>query len=139
MLFLEPDPVHAARLFWDRTFGWQLSRASPFSIWDWGQYPGYPDLGAVQTLLKGILLVAALALGFVPRTRNVVQLAALSGALLIGFELLLTHWFYLYIPWFFPFVAFAFFVPAAVRVVRQVPQPEEPTDERPVGELVPIP
>jgi hypothetical protein len=35
------------------------------------------------------------------------QLAALTGALLIGFELVLTHWFYLYIPWFFPFVAFA--------------------------------
>jgi hypothetical protein len=34
-------------------------------------------------------------------------LAALTGALLIGFELVLTHWFYLYIPWFFPFVAFA--------------------------------
>jgi hypothetical protein len=31
----------------------------------------------------------------------------LTGALLIGFELVLTHWFYLYIPWFFPFVAFA--------------------------------
>jgi hypothetical protein len=24
----------------------------------------------------------------------------------IGFELVLTHWFYLYIPWFFPFVIF---------------------------------
>ena len=34
--------------------------------------------------------------------------------LLIGFELVLTHWFYLYIPWFFPFVAFALLVPAAV-------------------------
>ena len=30
-----------------------------------------------------------------------------SAAVLIGFELVLTHWFYLYIPWFFPFVAFA--------------------------------
>ncbi|HEY7561942.1 MAG TPA: hypothetical protein VH650_07190 [Gaiellaceae bacterium] len=139
MLFLEPDPLHAARVFWDRTFGWQLSRPSPFSIWNWGEYPGYPDLGLVQSVLKGLLLVSAVTLGFVPRTRNVVQLAALSGALLIGFELVLTHWFYLYIPWFFPFVAFAFFVPAAVQVVRQVPQPEEPTDERPVGELVPIP
>ena len=54
-----------------------------------------------------MLVAAALALAFVPRTRNVVQLAALSGALMIGFELVLTHWFYLYIPWFFPFVAFA--------------------------------
>ena len=26
----------------DRTFGWQLDRPSPFSIWDWGEYPGFP-------------------------------------------------------------------------------------------------
>ncbi len=25
----------------------------------------------------------------------------------MGFELVLTHWFYLYIPWFFPFVIYA--------------------------------
>ncbi len=42
-----------------------------------------------------------------PRRRSPLQLAALTAALLIGFELVLTHWFYLYIPWFFPFVAFA--------------------------------
>ena len=137
ILLLEPEPLHAARVFWDRTFGWQLSRPSPFSIWDWDEYPGFPDLHVVQTLLKMLLVVAALALAFVPRTRNVVQLAALSGALLIGFELVLTHWFYLYIPWFFPFVAFALLVPASVRVARPEPQPEEPSGDRPVGELVP--
>lgn len=138
ILLLEPDPLHAARVFWDRTFGWQLSRPSPFSIWDWGEYPGYPDLGVVQTALKALLLLAAVLLAFVPRTRNVVQLAALSGALLVGFELVLTHWFYLYIPWFFPFVAFAVLVPATVRAVRPDPLPEEPTGERSLGELVPI-
>jgi hypothetical protein len=138
MLFLEPDPLHAARVFWDRTFGWQLSRPSPFSIWDWNEYPGYPDLHVLQTVLKALLLVAAVALAFVPRTRNVVQLAALSGALLIGFELVLTHWFYLYIPWFFPFVAFAVLVPAAIRLAEPEPLPEDSGDERPVGELVPI-
>ncbi|MGH3018629.1 MAG: hypothetical protein ACRDNR_00515, partial [Gaiellaceae bacterium] len=127
----------AARVFWDRTFGWQLSRPSPFSIWDWDEYPGFPDLHVVQTLLKMLLVVAAVALAFVPRTRNVVQLAALSGALLIGFELVLTHWFYLYIPWFFPFVAFALLVPVSVRVARPEAQPEEPSGDRPVGELVP--
>ncbi|HEU4448423.1 MAG TPA: hypothetical protein VFR63_00405 [Gaiellaceae bacterium] len=137
ILLLEPDPLHAARVFWDRTFGWQLSRPSPFSIWDWDEYPGYPDLHVVQTVLKGVLLAAAVALAFVPRTRNVVQLAALTGALLIGFELVLTHWFYLYIPWFFPFVAFALLVPASVRVARPEPRPEEPSSERQVGELVP--
>jgi hypothetical protein len=138
VLLLEPDPLHAARLFWDRTFGWQLSRPSPFSIWDWDEYPGFPDLYVLQTVLKGVLVAAAGVLAFVPRTRNVVQLAALTAALLIGFELVLTHWFYLYIPWFFPFVAFAVLVPAAVRVTEPQPLPEDSGDERQVGELVPI-
>ena len=92
----------------------------------------------MQTVLKGILVAAAGVLAFVPRTRNVVQLAALTGAVLIGFELVLTHWFYLYIPWFFPFVAFAVLVPAAVRVAEPEPLPEDSGDERQVGELVPI-
>ena len=107
ILLLESDPLHAARVFWDRTFGWQLSRPSPFSIWDWDEYPGFPDLHHVQTALKVVLLVGAVAVYFVPRVKNEVQLAALSAALLIGFELVLTHWFYLYLPWFFPFFAFA--------------------------------
>jgi hypothetical protein len=137
VLLLEPDPIHAARVFWDRTFGWQLSRESPFSIWDWNEYPGFPDLHILQTVLKGLLVAAAVVLAFFPRTRNVVQLAALTAALLIGFELVLTHWFYLYIPWFFPFVAFAVLVPAALRVAEPEPLPEDSGDERQVGELVP--
>ncbi len=137
VLLLEPDPLHAARVFWDRTFGWQLSRPSPFSIWDWDEYPGFPDLSTVQTALKVTLVVAAVALAFVPRVRNGLQLAALSGALLIGFELVLTHWFYLYIPWFFPFVAFALLAPAAVRVARAETVVDEPADEPQARELVP--
>ena len=72
-----------------------------------------------------------------PRVKNELQIAALSAALLIGFEAVLTHWFYLYIPWFFPFVAFAVLVPAAVRVAEPEPLPEDSGDERQVGELVP--
>ena len=49
------------------------------------------------------------------------QLAALTAAVLIGFEIVLTHWFYLYIPWFTPFVTFALFAPA----VRLAEQPSE--------------
>ena len=49
----------------------------------------------------------AVLVAFVPRRKSILQLAALTAAVLIGFELVLTHWFYLYIPWFFPFVAFA--------------------------------
>jgi hypothetical protein len=134
ILLLEPDPLHAVRVFWDRTFGWQLTRPSPFSIWDWDEYPGFPDLHLVQSVLKAVLLGAAVLLGFFPRRRNVLQLAALSAALLIGFEAVLTHWFYLYIPWFFPFVAFALLLPAVLREPEHEPLPE---DERPVRELVP--
>ena len=133
ILLLEPDPLHAARVFWDRTFGWQLSRASPFSIWDWDEYPGYPDLAHVQTGLKIALLAGALAVYFLPRQKNVIQLAALSGALMIGFELVLTHWFYLYIPWFFPFVAFAALAPLAPKTAPV----EAEAPDHPVRELVP--
>ena len=133
VLLLEPDPLNAARVFWDRTFGWQLSRPSPFSIWDWDEYPGYPDLSVVQTVLKVLLLAAAAALYFVPRKKSPLQVDALSGALLVGFELVLTHWFYLYIPWFFPFVAFALLAPAAA---RQRVEEEAAAREREVRELV---
>jgi hypothetical protein len=107
VLFLEPDPIEAARVFYDRTFGFQLGRDSPFSIWNWGEYPGYPDLGLWQTILKAALVASAIALAFLPRTKTEIQLAALTGFLLVGFQIVLTHWFYLYIPWFLPFVAFA--------------------------------
>ena len=137
ILLLEPHPIHAARIFWDRTFGWQLSRPSPFSIWDWDEYPGFPDLHNVQTGLKIAVLLAAVAVYFVPRSKNVVQLAALSGALTIGFELVLTHWFYLYIAWFFPFVAFACLGPVAWRVAAAEAPETGPERERAVRELVP--
>jgi hypothetical protein len=65
----------------------------------------------VQRVLQLLLLVGALALGRWPRRRSPLQLAAFTGALLVGFELILTHWSYLYLPWFFPFVAFALLVP----------------------------
>jgi hypothetical protein len=118
VLLLEPSPAHAARVFWDRTFGWQVGRDSPFSIWGWGQYhaAGIPDLGFLQPVAIGLLVAGAIACYFVPRRKTPLQLAALTAAVLIGFELTLTHWFYLYIPWFFPFVAFVVLVARRRRV-----------------------
>ena len=52
-------------------------------------------------------------------------LAALTAALLIGFELVLTHWFYLYLPWFFPFVAFVALTVERETVPAEVPVPRE--------------
>jgi hypothetical protein len=113
VLVLEPSPIHAAHVFAQRTFSYQLGRSSPFSLWDWRQYHarGLPNLHAVQILLEVLLAAGTLALGWWPRRRSPLQLAAFSAALLIGFELVLTHWFYLYLPWFFPFVAIALLAP----------------------------
>jgi hypothetical protein len=133
ILLLEPDPLHAARVFWDRTFGWQVGRDSPFSIWGWGQYhaDGIPDLGPLQTVAILLLVVGSVAVYFVPRRKTAFQLAALTAAVLIGFELTLTHWFYLYIPWFLPFVAFVVLAP------REDETDEAPsTHDRPARELV---
>ena len=46
----------------------------------------------------------ALVVAFVPRRKGPVELAALTAAVLVAFQLTLTHWFYLYLPWVVPFV-----------------------------------
>jgi hypothetical protein len=133
ILLLEPDPLHAAHVFYTRSLKWQIGRDSPFSLWDWRQYhAGLPDLHVVQIVLEVLLGLGAIAAAFVPRRKSPLQLAALTAALLIGFELVQTHWFYLYLPWFFPFVAFAVLAPTPERAPTEVRE----HDERPTGELV---
>jgi hypothetical protein len=64
-------------------------------------------------------------------------MAAFSAVLLIGFELVLTHWSYLYVPWFFPFVAMALIAPLAGGAAEAAepelepipPPPIEPQDD----------
>jgi hypothetical protein len=109
ILLLDPHPVAAAHVFYDRTIKSQIDRHSPFSLWDWKQYyaRGLPDLHWLQRILEGVVVAAAVAFAFFPLRKSPLQLAALTATLLLGFEFVLTHWFYLYIPWFFPFVAFA--------------------------------
>ena len=106
ILLLEPDLWDAIRAFWDRTIGFQAGRDSPFSLWGWGQYhaQGIPDLGFLQPVLAVLAVVLAVAAAFVPREKGPIELAALTAAILIAFQLSLTHWFYLYLPWFLPFV-----------------------------------
>jgi len=113
VVFLEPSPLHAVCVFYDRTVSFQIGRDSPFSLWDWRQYhaKGIPDLHLVQRVLQVLLVVGSLALAWFPRRRSPLRMAALTGAVLVGFELVLTHWFYLYLPWFFPFVVLALIAP----------------------------
>jgi len=97
VLFL--DGMDGLRAFWSRTVGYQAERESPFSIW--GQYDW---LQPVHVAVGALVVLAALLVLRWPRRLDLVQWAAISAALLIGFELVLTHWFYLYIPWFLPLV-----------------------------------
>ena len=132
VLLLEPSPVHAAVVFFDRTMRYQIGRSSPFSLWDWRQYhaKGLPNLHAVQYVLEALLVLGALALFWWPRFRSPLRLAALTAAVLIGFELVLTHWFYLYLPWFFPFVALALLAPPPGRAAdtHEAPARDEPRE-----------
>jgi hypothetical protein len=120
-LLLEPSLLHAVRTFGERTFRYQLDRGSPFSPWDWGQYHarGLPDLGAVQLILQIAVVALAGVVAVIPRRKGPLELAALSAAVLIGFELALTHWSYLYIPWFLPFVLLALLL-APTRTTTEV-------------------
>lgn len=106
------DGTKGITAFYDRTIGYQIGRESPFSIW--GQYPG---LRPLQIALTVLVCLAALALVRWPRRLDLRSMAALSGALMIGLQLTLTHWFYLYIPWFLPF--------ALLALLPDWPAPEE--------------
>jgi hypothetical protein len=92
------------RSFWDATIAFQAQRGSPFSVW--GLYEG-AWIDVVQRGVQALAVAGAVVLAFVPRRRDVVGLAALSAAILIALQLGVTHWFYLYIPWFFPLVMLA--------------------------------
>ena len=83
----------------DRTIGNQLGRSSPFSVW--GQEP---LLEWLQTLIKAAAVGLALLVALRPRQRDLATIAALGAAVLIAFQLIAEHWFYLYIPWFLPFL-----------------------------------
>ena len=112
------DGTDGIRAFWSRTVGYQAERESPFSIW--GQYDW---LQPVHIALGALVVLGALLVLRWPRRLDIVQWAAISAALLIGFELVLTHWFYLYIPWFLPLVILV--------VVPQWPDPEHEPNPQP--------
>ena len=82
ILLLEPAPLHAARVFADRTFGFQLDRESPFSIWGWGQYhaKAFPTSTSSSRYCRSLLVGGAVLVAFVPRRKSILQLAALTAA-----------------------------------------------------------
>ncbi|MGO9489490.1 MAG: hypothetical protein ACLQBB_10735 [Solirubrobacteraceae bacterium] len=86
---------------YQRTIAYQSNRGSPFSLW------GLYGLHWAQHVVEVAAVVLALALAVVPRRQDLVGLAAGCAAILLTAQLALEHWFYLYIPWFFPVVMIA--------------------------------
>ena len=97
-------PEVGLRELYDRTIGYQASRPSPFSVWGQAE-----SLDWLQTIVKVAAVGFALLAAFVPRRPDIRQLAALGAAILIAVELAATHWFYLYVIWFVPFVLVTLF------------------------------
>jgi hypothetical protein len=110
-------PDGGLRELYDRTIGYQASRPSPFSIW--GQAP---SIDWLQTVVKAGAAAFALLVAFVPRRRDARQVAALGAVVLIGLQLAMTHWFYLYVVWFAPFV----FVAVLCAYPTRPDAPDEP-------------
>jgi hypothetical protein len=118
-------PDGGLRELYDRTIGYQASRPSPFSIW--GQVD---SLDWLQTALKVAAAGLALLVAFVPRRIDLRQTAALGAAVLIAIQLVATHWFYLYVVWFVPFVLVALFV--GHRSAEREPAAEGQAEREPV-------
>jgi hypothetical protein len=84
----------------------------------------------VQIGLSIAVALFALFVAIRPRQLDLRGFAALSGALLIGIQLTVTHWFYLYIPWFVPFAVVAL-VPEWPALRRVPPVMEAPPEAAP--------
>ncbi|HEY5707888.1 MAG TPA: glycosyltransferase 87 family protein [Solirubrobacterales bacterium] len=105
VLLLWPAIDPGLSTVYDRTIDYQASRDSPFSIW--GQVAGLEPLRVAILAAVGALSVF---LAFRPRRKSLAQVAALGAALLIGLQLTMQHWFYLYIVWFYPLLLVAMVV-----------------------------
>jgi hypothetical protein len=96
---LRHDSLHT---IYERTFAYQSDRESPFSVW--GLYGG---LGGWQEAVQIAAVVLAVGLAVIPRRADIAGLAAACAAVIVAVQLGIDHWFYLYIPWFFPLVMIA--------------------------------
>ena len=92
------DSLHT---IYERTILYQANRGSPFSVW------GLYGLHSLQLAVQLAAIALAIALALIPRRADLAGLAAACAAVIIATQLGIEHWFYLYIPWFFPLVMVA--------------------------------
>ncbi|HEY2335621.1 MAG TPA: glycosyltransferase 87 family protein [Solirubrobacterales bacterium] len=100
MLWPAIDP--GLHTFYERTISYQAGRDSPFSIWSQA-----PSLEPLRIAILAAVAALALLFAFRPKEKKLFQVAALGAALLIGVQLTMHHWFYLYIVWFYPLLLIA--------------------------------
>ena len=99
VLLLDGHPFETIQLFYQKTLAFQGDRVSPWTI-----YTQVPALAFLQKPITALVIFIALLVAFVPRKKTLRRLAALSAALVIGFQLTVNYWFYAYVTWFEPFV-----------------------------------
>jgi hypothetical protein len=99
-IVLRGESLHT---IYDRTIAFQADRSAPFSIW------GLHDLPGLEHAWQALAALFAVLAAFLARRRDVVGLAAVAAAVVIALQLGLNYWFYLYLVWFFPFLAVALF------------------------------
>jgi hypothetical protein len=105
LVLLPVLPEGGVREVWHRTFGFQLGRDSPFSIW------GQEDsLRWGQDVVKALAILLAVGVALLPARKTALQVAALGAAVMIALQLGLSHWFYLYIVWWLPLALIALLV-----------------------------
>ncbi len=132
ILLLDPNPLHGGGRRSSTTPSATSSAAPRRSRSGTGGSTtrrAFPTCTGSRTPSRLALVLGALALYRWPRRRSPLQIAAFTGALLVGFEMVLTHWFYLYLPWFFPFVAFAVLAPRTAEAAVPVAEEEEGHEE----------
>jgi hypothetical protein len=88
-------------LFYERSIKFQAERGSPFSVW------GFYGWETAQDIVQVLAVLLAVGLAVVPRRRDIAGLSAACAAVLLALQLGVTHWFYLYLPWFFGLVMIA--------------------------------
>jgi hypothetical protein len=102
VILLDGHPFEVIKLFYQKTLAFQGDRVSPWTI-----FSQVPDLAFLQRPLTAFAIFLAVLVAFVPRKKTLRQLAALSAAVIIAFQLTVNYWFYTYIIWFEPFVFLA--------------------------------
>jgi hypothetical protein len=116
-LLLWPAIDPGLHTVYERTIAYQAGRSSPFSIW--GQVPSLEPLRVA--ILAGVATLSLL-FAFRPEDKKLFQVAALGAALLIGIQLTMHHWFYLYIVWFYPLLLVAMAVRSPMSNTQEQPQ-----------------